>query len=351
MRSTLLFKRAVTGFLAFMLLFHLNAASSFAAESPQKATVTASTANIYEKPSPKAKVLGSWKKGTVISVYASKPGGWSEVHYNNKVAYIAAASITLTRPAKGTQATVKVSSLSVKATPSPKGEELGKLKKGASTVVYASKPGGWSEIHFKNQVGYVASASLKMGKAVSAPKPAPAKKTTPVLMKDITFGMTYQQVKNRETRKITHEHYAPSGMSYLGYYAKKYEVETELVYSFTKNKLDMAWYNFNPGQYYYTTNELWNIYYGLQEEMMTEFGEDFFYSEPEYTSLIDSSSVWMLGNYQVMLYVRNMNGESNISISYHPANYSSASSSEDAKQRVIDHLIKQVEKHEQNRQE
>lgn len=47
--------------------------------------------NVREKPSSKAKVVGSLKKGTVVYVYNTEPGGWSKIKYKNKAAYVASS--------------------------------------------------------------------------------------------------------------------------------------------------------------------------------------------------------------------------------------------------------------------
>lgn len=55
------------------------------------------------------------------------------------------------------------------------------------------------EIKHNNKAGYIASSGLKG--QVGNTKPAPTKKPTPVLMKDIKFGMTYQQVKIKKQKQ------------------------------------------------------------------------------------------------------------------------------------------------------
>ncbi|WP_046180400.1 SH3 domain-containing protein [Domibacillus tundrae] len=65
------------------------------AAATNKGTVTVSTLDVKEKPSPKAKKVGILKKGAVVEVYGTKPGGWSEIRYNKKVAFVATSGLQL----------------------------------------------------------------------------------------------------------------------------------------------------------------------------------------------------------------------------------------------------------------
>ncbi|MFK2827032.1 SH3 domain-containing protein [Bacillus sp. B190/17] len=58
-------------------------------------TVNAGTKliSVREKPSPKAKVAGSLKNGTVVFVYNTEPGGWSKIKYNGKAGYVASSQL------------------------------------------------------------------------------------------------------------------------------------------------------------------------------------------------------------------------------------------------------------------
>ena len=59
-----------------------------AAASSSSATVTANVLNVREKPSSNAKIIGSLKKGTKITVYAKTKSGWTQIHYKTKNAYV-----------------------------------------------------------------------------------------------------------------------------------------------------------------------------------------------------------------------------------------------------------------------
>ncbi|WP_338752232.1 SH3 domain-containing protein [Bacillus sp. FJAT-52991] len=75
--------------LSFSLLFPSLQAEASAVN--QHFTVTAKTLNVREKPSPRAKIVGSLKKGTVVYVYNKEPGGWSKIKYNGKAGYVASS--------------------------------------------------------------------------------------------------------------------------------------------------------------------------------------------------------------------------------------------------------------------
>jgi len=94
------FKRLLVIFsmLLVLTLTQLGVAASAAAVTT-KGTVKNISLEVKEKPSPKGKKVGILKKGTVISVYGTKPGGWSEIRYNKKVAFVATSGLKLPKVA------------------------------------------------------------------------------------------------------------------------------------------------------------------------------------------------------------------------------------------------------------
>ncbi|OCA81964.1 DUF5050 domain-containing protein [Pseudobacillus wudalianchiensis] len=77
--------------LAVMMLSFYHPAASTAASSSQKAVVNTASLSVREKPSPKAKAIGTLKKGQAVSILSIKPGGWAEISFNKKSAYVPAA--------------------------------------------------------------------------------------------------------------------------------------------------------------------------------------------------------------------------------------------------------------------
>ncbi|WP_050182782.1 SH3 domain-containing protein [Domibacillus robiginosus] len=238
--------------------------------------------------------------------------------------------------------TVNVTKLDVREKPSPRAKTVGSLKKGAGVFVYNTEPGGWSKIKYNGKAGYVATSGLS-GQGSSA-KPAPTK-TTPVLMKDITFGMTYQQVKNRETRGLYYDYYDPLITSYLTYDPKKskYNMTSHLVYKFDYKSLVNVWYDFNPKRNYHTISQLRSYYMKLQAQGIKEFGGNYYYNHTQNDDYVDFSSRWSLDGYDVTLGVTNKLGYSTITLYYDPVGYQSSSSQND--EEKFKHLIEEIEKY------
>lgn len=70
------------------------------AADPKKATVTAASLVVRDNASPHAKVLGKLKKYSVVFVYGSAPGGWSEIRFKEKKAYVPSSQLAMARAAK-----------------------------------------------------------------------------------------------------------------------------------------------------------------------------------------------------------------------------------------------------------
>lgn len=79
-------KKFFVSLLTLMLL--LSATPTLAADATVKATVTLSTLLIREYPSPKSKAIGSFKRGNITYIHDVRPGGWAEIRYNGKPAYV-----------------------------------------------------------------------------------------------------------------------------------------------------------------------------------------------------------------------------------------------------------------------
>lgn len=79
--------------LFFSVFIFANAAD--AATVNQHHTVNLAKLDVREKPNPRAKIVGALKKGKVIFVYNTEPGGWSKIKYNNKAGYIATSGLKI----------------------------------------------------------------------------------------------------------------------------------------------------------------------------------------------------------------------------------------------------------------
>ncbi|OMP66656.1 SH3 domain-containing protein [Domibacillus epiphyticus] len=156
----------IAGFLLFFSVMPaLQAEASDTGQQVVSLKEKTSKLNVREKPSPRAKIVGSLKNGAVVYVYNTEPGGWSKIKYNNKAGYVASGYLVEKGAANitdGKKATVTASpSLNVRANPSPKAKIMGSLKKGTVIYVNGTRPGGWSEIRYKGKAAYVATSYLK----------------------------------------------------------------------------------------------------------------------------------------------------------------------------------------------
>lgn len=84
--------RKIIGFIiVFLLMITLIPVQQAEASTGNHTVKVSTTLNVREKPSPKAKVVGSLKNGTVVNVYSTAPGGWSKIKYKNKAGYVASS--------------------------------------------------------------------------------------------------------------------------------------------------------------------------------------------------------------------------------------------------------------------
>ncbi|WP_050614472.1 SH3 domain-containing protein [Bacillus testis] len=132
-----------------------------------KATVDADLLNVREKNSTASKKVGSLKRGQVVEVYANLTGGWSQINFNNKKAYVSTAYL---RPVKATStriATVTVNVLNVREKASETSKKVGSLAHGTSVQVTVNLTNGWTEIIYNKKKAFVASAYLSFAAASS----------------------------------------------------------------------------------------------------------------------------------------------------------------------------------------
>lgn len=87
--------KKVIGFIIALILIVtlLPAQPTEAAAVNKHYIVNINKLDVREKASPKAKIVGSLKKGTSVYVYSTEPGGWSKIKYNNKAGFIASSGL------------------------------------------------------------------------------------------------------------------------------------------------------------------------------------------------------------------------------------------------------------------
>ena len=83
--------------MVFLLSTTLFSAKLTEASTGNHSVKVKTTLNVREKPSPRAKIVGSLKNGTVVYVYNTEPGGWSKIKYNNKAGYVASRYLKSTK--------------------------------------------------------------------------------------------------------------------------------------------------------------------------------------------------------------------------------------------------------------
>ncbi|MEM1504595.1 SH3 domain-containing protein [Domibacillus sp. 8LH] len=127
--------------------------------------------NVREKPSPKARVVGSLKNGTIVFVYNTEPGGWSKIKYNGKAGYAASSYLveqgTYSPPNNdiyfyyyGDWGYSNASNLNVRSSPSKKGKVIGQLQKYENIYIYGTYSNGWAKVDYYGEVAYVSSEYL-----------------------------------------------------------------------------------------------------------------------------------------------------------------------------------------------
>ncbi|MCM3789131.1 SH3 domain-containing protein [Domibacillus indicus] len=101
--------KKVVGLIAalFLILTLLPLQKAEASPVNKNYTVNVSKLDVREKPSPKAKVVGSLKKGKIVFVYSTESGGWSKIKYNNKAGYVASSGLKATQGSTTTPPPVK----------------------------------------------------------------------------------------------------------------------------------------------------------------------------------------------------------------------------------------------------
>lgn len=124
--------------------------------------------SVRSSPSLSSKVIGSLKKGTIVTTvyYLDYYYAWTEIYYKDTTAYVATEYLDDSINYYDTySATVKINSgsLNVRSSKSTKNKKniVGSLKKGASVTVYVKNKKGWATIEYGNRLVYVSSKYLK----------------------------------------------------------------------------------------------------------------------------------------------------------------------------------------------
>lgn len=120
---------------------------------------TANTLNIRKKPSADSNILGTFAKGTKVTILGGK-GKFYQILYKGYTSYIAKDYVSKTKPDTSWTGVVTASTLNVRAKPSTSSKKLGSLKRGAIVKISGSD-GGFYITKYNNKTAYVAKKYIK----------------------------------------------------------------------------------------------------------------------------------------------------------------------------------------------
>ncbi|MGC4376784.1 SH3 domain-containing protein [Fictibacillus sp. Mic-4] len=174
-------------FIVLALFFSTIQPAVFAAGT-NTGTVNATSLNVRSSASTTAKVIGSLKNGTKVTILAEK-NGWGQISYKGKKGWISlkyikkSSSSSSQLASKLKKGTVTASSLNVRTSYRTTASKIGALKKGEKVTILAEKS-GWGQISYKGKKGWISLKyiQLESSKPIkesnpntsSAAKPKPA---------------------------------------------------------------------------------------------------------------------------------------------------------------------------------
>ncbi|WP_143324064.1 N-acetylmuramoyl-L-alanine amidase [Clostridium thermobutyricum] len=133
--------------------------------------VTASVLNVRNRAGTNNKVIGSFKKGSKVTIVETK-NGWHKVKYGNSYGYVSADYVkvegnnTTTKPnqtpsnSTNKTGTVTASVLNVRNGAGTNNKVIGSLKKNSKITIVETK-NGWHKIRYGNGYGYVSAQYVK----------------------------------------------------------------------------------------------------------------------------------------------------------------------------------------------
>ncbi|MFR5265390.1 SH3 domain-containing protein [Clostridium sp.] len=140
-----------------------------ATDSSKTGTVITYDLNVRDSASYSAKVLGTIKVGSSVSVIENM-GEWSKVKYNNSTGYVLSKYISLNGAVDSSKTgTVITYDLNVRDSASYNAKVLGTIKVGSSVSVIENI-GEWSKIKYNNSTGYVLSKYVSFNGATDSSK-------------------------------------------------------------------------------------------------------------------------------------------------------------------------------------
>ncbi|KOO46387.1 S-layer homology domain-containing protein [Priestia koreensis] len=140
----------------------------------------------------------------------------------------------------------------------------------------------------------------------------------PIVVRNVYWGMSYSDVKKVEKAPLISDFPSSSGNSMLVYSSSKYSVPMDIVYSFSRNKLDFVMCKMNPdSQEYYSFNEMGYIHDYYSQKLSRELGKTSEY----FNNDIDShTTIWRLSNFDVVLTTDSKDIYTKVIFAYMPKN-------------------------------
>lgn len=247
-------KKVLSVIVILFILFPLFS-SVTEATTVREAKKTQVTTHFRTSASPKASVISTLPKGSLVTHLNTVKGGWSNVQTNNKKGYVATSSLTV--PNSKTKIVSSKSGLIIKDTESSNSKTISTLKQHVIVEDFGVVGGGWSLIKSGNVIGYANS------KSITDTKPVKKYTNTNVTLRDAaaTSGKKTGSLNNNKEvyvhSQVSNWSYVTSG-SIKGYAptsqfsAKKQETTLQTLNSFTDLRpSNIKWMN-----YYFDGNVL-----------------------------------------------------------------------------------------------
>lgn len=198
---------------------------------------TQATTTLRVSASPKAGIVTSLPKGSLIIQQSTVKGGWSYVQTNTHKGYVATSALTV--PSSKTKMVGSKSGLVIKETRTTKAKTIATLKQNMIVEDFGSVGSGWSLVQYGNVTGYVDS------KLITATKPTKKHTNASVTLRNIA-STNGKKTGTLDKNKEVSVHSQASNWSYItsgslkGYVpsnqlvAKKPTVSPQTLKSFTE---------------------------------------------------------------------------------------------------------------------
>jgi N-acetylmuramoyl-L-alanine amidase len=162
--------------------------------------VTATSLNVREKPSTSSKIIGSFKKGQIVTILAEQKG-WTKVPLGKSYGWVSSSYVskvqTISTSSTATQksGTVTASSLNLRQSATTSSKSIGTLKKG-TVVTIQSQSGSWLQVYVSSlkKTGWVSASYINVKTAA----PSPSAVTAPVVAKGTTYYVTASSLNIRQ---------------------------------------------------------------------------------------------------------------------------------------------------------